>query len=426
MIKQLITLLAMLKRGKKKQNEIVSLQDERLRAVLVSAYNNVVYYKRAMQEAGYDPNVDYTGPEDLKRIPILTKQKLKAFPVTDFIHKEHIATYQNGFSDSTSGSTGIPLVIYRSGHERMMQISKWLRVLFDNGYSIFDKTASFTSPARLNEGQSVVHFFGLFRRKAIDYTLPASSAVKTLRDYRPDIIYGNKSSFDLLCRELEGKKISFSPKFIVVTGEIIPPHVIKKYEAVLSTKVVQSYGSVEMGVMAYSKGDDSQTLSLNQDTTYFEFLRDNGEPASPGERARIVVTDLSGKLMPFIRYEQGDRVYFDEIESDGEKVKIITKIEGREDDVFIMPGGEETTYLTFYEIMDQYQNIEQFKIIQKSIDAFDVLIVSDPDYFEQILPDLSERLLNVSEEKLMFDIRNVGTIAPDSNGKIRMLISKIS
>jgi len=52
-------------------------------------------------------------------------------------------------------------------------------------------------------------------------------------------------------------------------------------------------------------------LHLCEDLTYFEFLDKDGNPVRPGQMGRIVINDLTGRLMLFIRYDQGDFVTFE-------------------------------------------------------------------------------------------------------------------
>ncbi|MCK5539174.1 MAG: hypothetical protein KAI79_20295, partial [Bacteroidales bacterium] len=360
--------------------------------------------------------------EDLKKLPILTKEKLKSLPVQAFIHKSYYDTYQNEFSDSTSGSTGIPLTVYRLKQERFFQIAKWLRVLFYNGYTPFDKILSLTSKTRLKEGKSFIQKFNLFRRKAIDYNLPTKEIINEIISYKPNIIYGNKVNFDMLCNAIERESLSLNLKFIAVTGEVIPKNTMDRYKKVFNARIVESYGSVEMGVMAYQL-DDEADLTLNEDFTIFEFLDENRKNAEPEEKASIVVTDLCGELMPFIRYDQGDFASYKKM---GNGKTFIKKIYGREDDLAILPNGEILTCLVFYAIMDKYIEINQFRIIQKTISMFDILIVSDNDYFKNILSKLETDLKAISKQQIVFNIKNVNDIPSDPNGKMRIFISEVS
>jgi phenylacetate-coenzyme A ligase PaaK-like adenylate-forming protein len=136
------------------RRKLEKVVNERLKAVLVSAHRQVPYYRELMESVGYDPVRDYHGPKDLSNLPITTKEVLKQRGLTAFVRQDRDVS--NCFSDATSGSTGIPITVYRDSYERAVQIAKWLRVLFMNGYAVRDKVMSLTSPARLKERHSLI------------------------------------------------------------------------------------------------------------------------------------------------------------------------------------------------------------------------------------------------------------------------------
>ena len=95
----------------------------RLKKVLVSAYLHVPYYRETMQAVGYDPLRDYCGPKDLRRLPVTTRQVVQTERVAAFA-KEGI-DLSRCFKDITSGSTGVPLIVYRGNYEHAVQVAKW-------------------------------------------------------------------------------------------------------------------------------------------------------------------------------------------------------------------------------------------------------------------------------------------------------------
>jgi phenylacetate-CoA ligase len=57
--------------------ELKSYQDEKLRSLIHQAYEHVPYYRRVLRELHLRPS-DIRSAEDLKKLPILTKDTLKA------------------------------------------------------------------------------------------------------------------------------------------------------------------------------------------------------------------------------------------------------------------------------------------------------------------------------------------------------------
>lgn len=320
----------------------------------------------------------------------------------------------------------MPLTVYRAPREREVQIAKWLRVLMLSGYRPTDKVLSFTSPGRLAEGRSVLQRFGLFRRKAIDYTLPTETLANEVLQYRPDVVYGVRTSLLTVADELERRGVKIPPlKLLVAGGEVIDAHTRQHCRNAFGTDIMETYGTVEMGVMAYqARAQDG--LSLIEDCTLFEFLDEKGKPAEPGQLSRVIVTDLHGGLMPFIRYEQGDlATYSLKTNEYGETVRVIDRIIGRQDDVAYLPDGRFLTYLDFYEIMDVYAGVECFRIRHQAPDRFLIQLAANPDYYTTIQRPLLAKLKALSPLPLNFDIRLVEKIDPDPSGKRRMLVSDV-
>ncbi len=417
-MQQILILLKLLITGNLSKKRIKKIQNNKLKKILISAYKNVPYYSEIMTKVGYNPVEDYKGVQDLKRLPVLTKNIFKERPITDFIHKDYVYNYQSFFSDSTSGSTGVPLTIYRNCYERYLQIAKWLRVLIYNDYTPFDKVLSFTSPGRLNEGKSFIQKLGIFRRLSIDYTLPIDEIMSKVKHYRPDVIYGNKASFDLLCNKMTDSSLKL--KFIVVGGEVITSKDKSLYERVLKTHVVESYGSVELGIIAFQNNE--QWLRLNEDLTYYEFIQEKNKPSDEFLKSKLIMTDLTMTLMPIIRYAQGDDVV---PKMDNNSVIGITKVYGREDDKVYLENGEVVTFLVFYEVIDKYMEINQIKFFQKSYNYFKIMIVIKAEKLNKVKTQLVKDLTAITLPTCQFDFDVVDEIPIDSNGKNRFLVSEV-
>jgi phenylacetate-CoA ligase len=401
------------------------LVNERIRRVLIAAMT-VPHYGAQMRKAGYDPRRDYRGPQDLSLFAITNKANLKADPLA-FVQESEAGRRSAFFSDRTSGSTGMPLIVYRAPNERAVQVAKWLRVLVQNGYRPTDKVFSFTSPSRLTEGRSVLQHFGFFRRLAMDYTLPTAKLVDALLAYAPQVIYGVRTSLVLAAEELLRRGLTAPPvKLLVAGGEVVDAHARELCRRAFGTDISETYGTVEMGVMAY-QDHDRLGHKLIEDCTYFEFLDEKNRPVGPGQLGRVVVTDLHGGLMPFVRYDQGDlAVYSLQRNKWGETVRMIDRIVGRQDELARLPDGSFLTYLDFYELMDVYPGVERFRVRQQTPNEFVVDLVANPDYFRGLERELRSRLSALSPLPLHFDIRLVDKIAPDAGGKLRMLVSEVN
>jgi phenylacetate-coenzyme A ligase PaaK-like adenylate-forming protein len=427
MLKLIIAIIRVMRDSKLTVASLEKVREKRLQAVLISAYENVPYYQEVMREVNYNPKTDFKGGEDLSRLPLLTKQIIKNSDKNRIIHQDYIQHLPNLFNDTTSGSTGMPLTIYRAPFERALQIAKWLRVLLKNGYLPTQKVISFSAASRLSEGRSFIQKLGFLRRLALDYNLPSKESLAAIKSYKPQVIYGNRSSFDLLFDEMEKNNSPLSSiNFVIMTGECLHEATKRRCKQLFNLEPIETYGSVEMGVMAYGVQGNSG-LILNHDLSYFEFLRSDGSPAKAGEIARIVVTDLSGKVQPFIRYEQGDRAIFEDcVNTNGETIRKIVKIIGRDDDVAVLSDGTRIIFLQFYDALYRFTGLNQFRVVQTEFEKFEVFLVTEQAYFDQHQGEIIERLKTFCGKHLSYELKLIDSIPQDPNGKIRFLISKVT
>jgi phenylacetate-CoA ligase len=396
----------------------------KLQKVLVAAMS-VPRHMEEMHRLGYDPVRDFRGIDDLRQLPITRKADINACPDA-FVQSSESGRLERYFSDRTSGSTGVPLAVFRSPSERDIQIAKWLRVLVRSGYRFTDKVLSFTSPGRLAEGRSVLQHIGLLRRKAVDYTLPPADLADEVLKYQPQVVYGVRTCLLIVAEELARRGARAAPvKLLLGAGEMIDAQTRIKCRTTFGVDITETYGSVEMGVMAYQRQGEN-VLTLIEDCTLFEFVDQAGAPANPGEWARIVVTDLHGWLMPFIRYDQGDLATYKLVQDNrGKPVKVIDRIIGRQDDLASLPDGRFLTYLDFYEIMDVYSGVKRFRIRQRAPDLFLIELVAEVEYYRRIQEELATKLRALSHHPLRFEVRLVEEMTPDPSGKMRILVSEV-
>jgi phenylacetate-CoA ligase len=401
------------------------LVHRRLRQVLISAYRHVPYYREQMKKAGYDPALDYGGPEDLRRLPAISKSTIKGIGTKQFVREG--SDLARCYSGNTSGSTGIPLQVYKAPYERALQIAKWLRVLFANGYSMRDRVMSISNPADVAFGHSALQRIGLLRRKAVDYQgHPPEEMVDIFLSCRPDVLYGNRCHLVLMALELEKRDQQCEGlKLLAATAEEITESHRALFRKAFGVEVVESYGSAEMGVMAYET-PARDGLHLCEDLTYFEFLDAEGRPVAPGVPGRVVVTDLAGSLMPFIRYDQGDLAAYQLCDiGDGARERRLARIVGRDCDLFQLSDGTLRPCLDAVNPIRQYEGIEQFQCIQRTHQRFDLLLVADPTYLEGIRDPLLNDLHGAFPKDVKFEIIPVDRIKPGPSGKVRQAVSEI-
>jgi phenylacetate-coenzyme A ligase PaaK-like adenylate-forming protein len=375
-----------------------------------------------MDSAGFRPEKDYQGPQDLQRLPILTKETIRRHGKEAFLRRG--ADLSRYHSESTTGSTGSPLEVWRTPYARALQLASYMRVLLANNYRPSYKVLGFRRiDKRVSQDESILQRVGLLKWRRVDRTLPVEILTDEFLAFQPDVLYGNRIHLDLVCQELEKRGIRYGRlKLAIPGGEVVLKSHAERYREVLGGDVAVQYGSTELGTLAFQvAGTDG--LRLCEDLTHFEFLDSDGNPTQPGQRSRIIVTDLTNPLMPFIRYDQGDWVVLAARgEQETESWSRLESVEGRQNDMCVLPDGSRFLWLVPFDVMNNYPGVNQFRVIQKTRSLFQIQLAADSDYVDSIRDSVISDFRRLSPASAQFEIVRVEQLTPDPTGKLRTLV----
>jgi phenylacetate-CoA ligase len=130
--------------------------------------------------------------------------------------------------------------------------------------------------------------------------------------------------------------------------------------------------------------------------------------------------------MPFIRYDLGDlAVYEDGHGADGVGKRRISQILGRHGDYVLLPNGTACPDQEFAYYIRQSEEIWQFRVVQRTPAHFQVLVVADTAYLEQVRGEMLDRLQKNFPPSVSFEIVQVERLDPDPSGKLRSLVSEV-
>ncbi|MFC2150051.1 hypothetical protein ACFLQV_00960 [Calditrichota bacterium] len=282
---------------------------------------------------------------------------------------------------------------------------------------------SITAPIRLKDGNSYLQLFGIFRRLPISSTTPPDQAIDIILQYRPDVLYCNRFSFDILTREMQRKsvKINFL-KIILLGGEIITDRIKEACRDRFGISPTEYYGLVETGILGFET-PKRNGLHLNEDQVYYEFFDQDGNQLQENKIGNLIVTRFSDRAMPLIRYNVGDRVAYKIVKStNGDPIRRITSIVGRDNEVIRMPDGKLVPYTYIARVINYYTELTQYRIIQEKPDFFRILVVGEKEYCDRmkhaVKDELDKLLLPLSNYK----IERVTQIPLDESGKFRAII----
>ncbi|MGH2676772.1 MAG: hypothetical protein ACRDHB_00230 [Actinomycetota bacterium] len=119
---------------------------------------------------------------------------------------------------------------------------------------------------------------------------------------------GQSSGIDWLAQQIEeqGLRLQRPPVAIAATSDTLTEHARLRMERVFGAPVHARYGSNEFPFLAGSQPGRVDRFLFNPLLAYVELLDDEDRPVPPGELGRVVLTNLNERVMPLIRYQQGD------------------------------------------------------------------------------------------------------------------------
>jgi phenylacetate-CoA ligase len=351
--------------GPSSRKALRNFQTRRLRALVRHAYARVPYYRRLFDRAGLTPQ-DIGTLEDLQRIPTSQKIDFRDLPETDVIARGvdpgRIVHY------STSGSTGVPMVVRCTRFEsRLLQVFR-MQVMMRLGLRVTDRR-SFLLTVRGADRPGILERFGLFRGKRTHPMWPRERIMADFREWKPHVIRGYPSALSSLASELtDDDRAQIRPRFITTDSEDLAPHMRRQIEQGFGVPVFDLYDCFECNVIAWQCPTGRQYHVMDA-AVIVEVLHD-GRPAAPGESGEVVITSLHSWAAPLIRYRIGDLVErgLDRCPC-GAPNSCITRVQGRVQDRLVVADGRsinpQRVVAWIYPLLS---NLRRYQIVQEAID----------------------------------------------------------
>jgi len=293
-------------------SELRELQNRKLRALVAHVYEHVPYYRRLFDQRGLKPR-DVETAEDLKKLPLLTKDLLRA-NAHDLVARG--VAGQVALPGWTTGSTGSPINAVRTREA----------IVFENAMIWRQRRLAGVQPGDTKAvvwgtiwGNVIIpssrrHLPPYWRWNLAERQLLFSyyhMTDETLHRYFDRMeksgvvcIEGFPSTMLVLAQHLRRHNRTVPLKAIFTSSE--PLYRIHRdlIEERFQTKVFDLYGQAER-VVAATECERHDGLHLNQEYGITEVLKEGGE-CRDNEVGEIVGTGLNNYAMPLIRYCTGD------------------------------------------------------------------------------------------------------------------------
>lgn len=405
-----------------------AFQNERLRRVVSHAYANVAYYRELFDARGISPK-DIRCAADLRHLPISSRQVLQSLPKDAVVARG--VGHSRLISTRTSGSSGMPLTIWRSWLEQNLLHLFRLRAFRSFGLQLGDRMAS-VAPVREVHGPDnktlgrLLRTFQLYSRQRVDNLQSHEEIVAELRRLKPDIVNGYPGVLSRLADVAgEANSLGIRCRFCITGAEVLTPLMRGRISKAFDAPVFNIYGCNEFNLVAWECAETGDLHNCD-DSVIVEVIRD-GEPVGPGERGEMVVTSLHSYAMPFIRYRLGDIVTRGEESCGcGSPFSTIRAIQGRMLDFFSLPGGRlmHPHELILQIVSERERWIGQYELVQEREDRVVMRVVP---LFEapSARASLRATLAGALGPAVEFEIQTIPEIPADPSGKFRVARSLV-
>ncbi len=416
--------------------QLHQVQLQRLQAVVQCAYDHVELFRSRMIERGLVPQ-DIRSLDDITRLPFTTKADLRdtypfglfASPMQDIVRLH-----------ASSGTTGRPIVVAYTHEDLAVWTSVMVRSFAACGLHRRDIVQNAYGYGLFTGGLGA--HYGAEALGATVIPISGGNADRQLmlmKDFGTTAICCTPSYFvHLIERAGEiGMNLHELPLRVGVFGAEPWSDSMRQYiEENSPIRAYDIYGLSEItGPGVGIECSEQNGLHIFEDHFYPEIIDPvSGEPLPDGQEGELVLTTLSKRAMPLIRYRTRDitRLYSEPCAC-GRTIRRIARIGRRSDDMIIIRGVNVFPSQIEEALLQIEGTLPHYQIVltrEKGLDEMEIQVEVTPDAFGDTigaLESLQERL-NQAVERTLNLRANVRLVAPHtiqrSEGKAKRIIDQ--
>jgi phenylacetate-CoA ligase len=388
----------------------------------------------------------------LSALPVLTKQTLmerfddlatdrsvrladvKAFVAQKRAGERYLGRY---WVTSTSGTSGRPGLFLLDRDEWSIELATALRAFqwagLRLGLTHRARVAQVTStnPSHLSTqgGRSMANWW--MPTLILDATVPLASMVERLNAWRPEMLWAYASIIRTLAEEQLAGRLEIAPRSVLSASELltsgIRAHAIKAWGDV----VFDTYATTDCGGLG-AECNAHDGLHLMEDLAIVEVVdRDNRPVALGAFGDKLLVTVLSSRTQPLIRYQLDDSLRLaDHACPCGRPFQLIDAIQGRIEEVLTFPaasgGHVEVHPLVFSNIMDALP-VAGWQVLQDASGLHVLLVGADESVADAALADrVALALSDEGVANVSVDVQRVAAIPKAAAGKTPLVRSELA
>lgn len=389
-------------------------QREDLAAIIAYAAENTDFYAERFG--------DRRDIVDITSLPILTKDDVRAHRDRLLARNADRSRAQLGY---TGGSTGQPLAFWWDSARHELMRAGMMRSYMASGWRPGDRILNFWGARQDIRGGGIGKRWGewvtgektLDAREYDEATLRAWAGL--IRAWRPVLLQGYASILAALARFVIAERIAMPPTLLGVysTAEVLDDAQRRDMERAFGCRVFNQYGSREVPNIACEcrRGN----MHVFTDMVYLESL-----PAEGGEE-RLIVTSLTNRLMPMIRYDIGDSGRLRDGECDcGWPFPLMEMGVCRKNDLIRTAAGRYIHPSFFNGLLYDLMQVRQYQFVQTAPDRIVLNLVAAAPLPPGRIADMQARIHAEADAAMTLEVRDVEEISPTASGKRRFVVSE--
>jgi phenylacetate-CoA ligase len=412
-------------RGDSDQDFARAYHLEALRGLIQKAHAGSPFYRDLIDRhlgAGFD--LSSITPEDLRALPVLTKEDLTA--AGESVLAVPKASLDQSYTSGSNGEKpfGFWLDKDRSAREIAVVHHIWSRVGFgpDKAKAVLRGFRLPTLYGRVYEWNAPLKEL---RLSVFPMTRDDAALYLDLIDQRGiRYLYGYPSGIETFCRHMIrlGRRPKQQLLGILPISEPIYPHQRKLFAKVLGpVPIANFYGMSEKSMFAAEIPGEPDVYEFNPLYGVAELVDDAGQVITePGHEGRLVGTGFMSTGMPFIRYDSCDRATLVEMatEANGYRLRVHNIMPRRKPDFLIGRDGERIVTIDFTpEDPVFFKGVAEYQFYQDTPGKVVIKYIPAPEDGEVEIDFVRENLYRKAEGRIDFCVEAVETLAAARSGK---------
>ncbi|MDO9224418.1 MAG: hypothetical protein Q8M09_08720 [Pseudomonadota bacterium] len=390
---------------------VLKKQQDELAGIVAHACQHVPYYRERF--AGLDGAAFHD-------LPILTKEAV-ASRLDDLLSDD--ADRAQVKLGHTGGSTGKPLAFWYDQAKHELMRAGMMRGFMMSGWRPGQKVMYFWG-ARHDTRKGGVFGGGWGDLIAAEKTITAveySEAklhewARAIQTWRPTLLYGYASAMSELARYILASRMPMPDSLIGVysTAEMLADSQRELMQHAYACKVFNQYGCREVPNIAWECRHGH--MHVFADLVHLESVAIEGED-------RFLVTSLTNRLMPFIRYDIGDsgRLLDGECEC-GSPFPLMEMGMCRQNDLIRTRAGKTLHPACFNRLLYGMTQIRQYQWVQRDLTRIELNLVSAERLSAEVAATLQAGIHRDVDAGMTLEIRYLDEIPRTAAGKHRFVI----